>query len=185
MTALIPPKRAVTALDVVLPLEEAFCLEYITAGCTGPGKALERAYLSLDEKHFDLVQPSPSAMNSRAYQILRKPAVIERINELRRQAAQDARFTLMDHVQRLAHISMLAESQGDLKVALAAEIARGKAAGYQNDTRPPLFPVNNVSDSAFGIPPVANNPTPLLEGQSQPHGGKGTTIQNAVIIQSM
>ena len=169
MTYLVPNSRRPEALN---PLEEAFCIDYVMRGCTGLTKALAAAMYHLDpelEKKQGL--PSHATLQQRAYWIIKDPRIVDRIDGMRAEAAKDARYRLMDHITRLEHLSLLAEAQGEIKVALAAEIARGKAAGYQRDNAPMLY-------SADGSPAA---PPPV-----DPTTGQATTnIHQAVFIQSM
>lgn len=168
MTYLVPTQRKSFALD---PLEEAFCVEYVTRGCTGMAKALHAAMLCVDPQ-IEAKQglPSHGTLQQRAYRMIRDPRIIERIETMRAEAAKDARYRLMDHIVRLEHLSLLAEAQGEIKVALAAEIARGRAAGYQRENAPLLQPVGGTQ------------PAPPINPET---GQPSMQIQQAVFIQSL
>lgn len=175
MTVFSPPERRKVIAELLTPIKEAFCLEYVTAGCTAMGLALQRAYAHIDPEAHKSKEPTPGWFRTQAYKMMRDPAVQSRIHEMRVQACSDARYTLMEHLQRLSHISVLAEAAGELKTSLAAEIARGKAAGYQRDDNAPLHAVRSTEN-----PYDAQQPVNPKTGRPAPNH-----IQNAVIIQSM
>ena len=61
--------------------------------------------------------------------MLDNPKVISRLEALREQAARRALLTLERHLEELATLRDEARAEGRYSAAIAAEIARGKAAG--------------------------------------------------------
>lgn len=57
------------------------------------------------------------------------PWIVARLAELRREMQQDTKITLESHLSKLAELRDEAQASGRFGPAIAAEIARGKAAG--------------------------------------------------------
>ncbi|MCA8429354.1 terminase small subunit [Burkholderia seminalis] len=103
--------------------QEAFCYAYLETG--NASEAYRRSY--------DAEQMKPATVNSKALIVLRNPRVEARLQELRRPAIEKAQFTLESHLEKLAELRDAAEKKGNIPAAVAAEIARGKAAGITKD----------------------------------------------------
>ena len=67
------------------------------------------------------------------YENLKKPEIAAVITEQRRKIAARADFTVDEHMDLLATIRDKAIAEGKYSAAVAAEIARGKVAGFYVD----------------------------------------------------
>ena len=73
--------------------------------------------------------PSNKGITARACKLSADPIVSERIKELRDPVVHKVGLTLESHLQTLQDIAMEAREAGHFSAAVAAEVARGKAAG--------------------------------------------------------
>lgn len=101
------------------PKQEAFALAYVETG--NASEAYRRAYNAEKMK--------PETVNKRASELMANGEVAGRLGELRKPAADACAVTLEGHLRRLAELCGKAEEEGKYSAAVAAEIARGKAAG--------------------------------------------------------
>lgn len=99
--------------------QENFCLAYIETGNAS------EAY----RKSYNAAGSSEKSVWELASKMLDNPKVISRLEALREQAARRALFTLERHLEELATLRDEARAEGRYSAAIAAEIARGKAAG--------------------------------------------------------
>ena len=99
--------------------QENFCLAYIETG--NASEAYRKAY--------NAAGSSEKSVWELASKMLDNPKVISRLEALREQAARRALFTLERHLEELATLRDEARAEGRYSAAIAAEIARGKAAG--------------------------------------------------------
>lgn len=132
--------------------QEAFCCAYIETG--NASEAYRRSY--------DAERMKPATINRKALIVLRNPSVAARLQELRRPAVEKAQFTLESHLDKLAELRDAAEKKGNLPAAVAAEIARGKAAGITKE-KPELTLEAIVFAMMGGAPrsPAAHEPEKL------------------------
>ncbi|WAV89339.1 terminase small subunit [Oxalobacter aliiformigenes] len=99
--------------------QENFCLAYIETG--NASEAYRKAY--------NAAKASEKSVWESASKMLDNPKVISRLEALREQAARRALLTLERHLEELAALRDEARAEGRYSAAIAAEIARGKAAG--------------------------------------------------------
>lgn len=99
--------------------QENFCLAYIETG--NASEAYRKAY--------NAAKTSEKSVWESASKMLDNPKVISRLEALREQAARRALLTLERHLEELATLRDEARAEGRYSAAIAAEIARGKAAG--------------------------------------------------------
>lgn len=99
--------------------QENFCLAYIETG--NASEAYRKAY--------NAAGSSEKSVWELASKMLDNPKVISRLEALREQAARRALLTLERHLEELAALRDEARAEGRYSAAIAAEIARGKAAG--------------------------------------------------------
>lgn len=99
--------------------QENFCLAYIETG--NASEAYRKAY--------NAAGSSEKSVWELASKMLDNPKVISRLEALREQAARRALLTLERHLEELATLRDEARADGRYSAAIAAEIARGKAAG--------------------------------------------------------
>ena len=118
------------------PGEERFILTYVENG----GNARAAYLMSFGETDTPI---------ARAYSLLARPEIAGRINELMNVLDMQHMLSLQGHMQELAEIRDTAKVQGSLKVALAAEVKRGEAAGlYVGKTGAAVVVHNNPPPSS-------------------------------------
>jgi phage terminase small subunit len=140
MTEIVIPPEESPLIEVLSSQEDSFCLAYIEYS-GNVGKAFRSAY----GDHC----ASPAA---RGRQLLLKPAIVARIRELSEANKEYTLMSLQDHLGELADIRDLAKGSGMYKVAMEAEVNRGKAAGLYTskgeDIVPPLPADHNLNQLA-------------------------------------
>lgn len=99
--------------------QEAFCLAYIESGSASD--AYRKAGYS--------PKMSDKTVWEESCRLLKNPKVAARVQELRQPAAEAAGITLESHLADLERLRDLAKERHQYSAAIAAEIARGKAAG--------------------------------------------------------
>lgn len=99
--------------------QETFCLEYIKSG--NASDAYRQSYQCAAMK--------PASINRQSITLLRNIKIAARLAELRAPAIKKAQITLGSHLTRLSLLRKKAEKLGQMSAAIAAEVARGKAAG--------------------------------------------------------
>ena len=99
--------------------QENFCAAYIETG--NASEAYRKAYNAEKMK--------PETVNNKAHALLKKGEIRARLEELRKPATESAQITLSQHLSKLEELRDEARAEGRYSAAIAAEIARGKAAG--------------------------------------------------------
>ena len=116
--------------------QETFCLAYLETG--NASEAYRHAYNSSNMK--------PETVNRNAKATLDNSKIAARIEELREPVRKKAMLTLESHLERLNHLSLMAEQAGQFGPAIKAEESRGKAAGIYvgkgEDTPPKPITIN-------------------------------------------
>ena len=105
------------------PKQESF------AQAVASGKTQADAYRA----SFNASKMKASTIQESASRLMADCKVSARVAELRKPIVEAAQITLSDHLSRLATLSDLAEKEGKYSAAVAAEVARGKAAGLYVD----------------------------------------------------
>jgi phage terminase small subunit len=82
---------------------------------------------------YDVKSESDKGNRSNASKIANNPKVIEAIAEYRQPIVQQIGITLESHLQTLSDIAREAREAGQYSAAVAAEVARAKAAGIHID----------------------------------------------------
>lgn len=101
------------------PKQEAF------AHAVASGKTQADAYRSA----FNATKMKATTISQAASRLMADSNVCAMVAELRKPVADAAQVTLAGHLTRLSELSDAAEKEGKYSAAVAAEIARGKAAG--------------------------------------------------------
>jgi phage terminase small subunit len=99
--------------------QEAFCLAYIETG--NASEAYRRAYSASRMK--------PTTVNREANALFENHNITTRLDELRQPAIEKAQVTLEGHLNDLKELRDAAKEAEQFSAAIAAEVARGKAAG--------------------------------------------------------
>jgi phage terminase small subunit len=101
------------------PKQERFCQEIVA------GKSQADAYRAA----FDAKAMKDATIQQAASRLMADCKVAARVAELRKPVTNAAQVSLAEHLARLSGLSEAAEKEGKYSAAVAAEIARGKAAG--------------------------------------------------------
>jgi hypothetical protein len=128
--------EVVDVLPALTSMEDSFCLMVIEYGGNLP-----RAYRAV---YGDVTAPL-----ARARELMARPEVALRIKDLTESVHENALISLGSHLMELAEIRDLGKVTANLKVALAAERARGEVAGFyagkvgagSGKTEPPSNPM--------------------------------------------
>ena len=99
--------------------QEAFCLAYIETN--NASEAYRQAYNSSKMK--------PESVNESASRLLADVKITARLEQLRAPVRDRAQITLESHLERLNHLSLMAEQAEQYSAAIKAEESRGKVAG--------------------------------------------------------
>lgn len=99
--------------------QEAFCTAYIETGCAST--AYRRSY--------NADGMADTTVNRKAKELLDNGKIAARLTELRAPVVERAQITLEAHLEDLKRLRDRAEADGKFGPAIAAEIARGRAAG--------------------------------------------------------
>jgi phage terminase small subunit len=99
--------------------QETFCLAYIETG--NATEAYRRSYSTKNMK--------PESVNNLAFRLLQHVEITSRIDAIRKAAADKAIMTLESHLADLKSLRNAAVKDKKWSAAVAAEVARGKAAG--------------------------------------------------------
>jgi phage terminase small subunit len=105
--------------------QEAFCLSYIETG--NASEAYRTAY--------DAENCKPETINSKASLLLGKVEIRARLEEIQKPIRERAEITLESHLERLKHLSNMAETAEQYSAAIKAEESRGKASGLYVDKK--------------------------------------------------
>jgi hypothetical protein len=108
--------EVVDVLPALTAMEDSFCLAVIEYNGN-----LSAAYKSV---FGDVARPLASARG-----LMQRPEIIARVKSLTETVQEAVLVSMASHVTELADIRDLAKVQGNLKVALGAERARGEVAG--------------------------------------------------------
>lgn len=100
--------------------QERFCVAYIEKG--NASEAYRLAY--------DAGNMKPETVTKRASELIANANVAQRVSELRAPVVTRSQLTLEQHLEDLRKLRDSAEKDGQLGVAVQAEIARGKASGH-------------------------------------------------------
>lgn len=111
----VDEKTLVVALQ---PTQELFALSVVEFGGN-----LSKAYKAVFGEDVEGATAKGAIM-------LRDPAVMARVNQLTEAINEQALISVGSHLTELAVIRDLAKAQGSFKVAMEAEVNRGKVAGY-------------------------------------------------------
>ena len=99
--------------------QEMFCLAYIETG--NASEAYRQAYNSSKMK--------PESVNESASRLLADVKIAARLEQLRAPVRDRAQITLESHLERLNHLSLMAEQAEQYSAAIKAEESRGKVSG--------------------------------------------------------
>ena len=105
--------------------QEAFCLAYIETG--NASKAYRTTY--------DAENSKPTTITRNAKALLDNDNIATRLDELQRPVRERATLTLESHLERLKHLSNMAETAEQYSAAIKAEESRGKASGLYTDKK--------------------------------------------------
>ena len=114
---------------------------------------------------------SPTA---KARELLCRPEIAKRVNQLSRAVDEDALISLGSHLSALARLRDEAARMGQIKAAVTAEVKRGEAAGLYAKHLP-----KGAADDINGRPSVTINigNTPVsIEEWSKKYGPQSTEI---------
>ena len=98
---------------------EMFCLAYVETG--NASEAYRRAY--------DTGKMKPESVNESASRLLADVKIVARLEQLRAPVRERAQITLESHLERLNHLSLMAEQAEQYSAAIKAEESRGKVSG--------------------------------------------------------
>ena len=115
------------------PKQDHFCIAYLESG--NASAAYRDAYNSQAMK--------PATINRKAKELLDNGKITARLAQLRAPSIERAHLNLDRHLDILARIRDNAEAKHQFSAAVAAEVARGKAAGLYDKVKaqPPEPPV--------------------------------------------
>ena len=99
--------------------QEMFCLAYIETN--NASEAYRRAY--------DSSKMKPESVYESASRLLAGVKIAARLEQLRAPVRDRAQITLESHLERLNHLSLMAEQAEQYSAAIKAEESRGKVAG--------------------------------------------------------
>ena len=99
--------------------QEMFCLAYIETN--NASEAYRRSYNADKMK--------PETINRKAAELMNNGKITARLEQLREPVRERAQITLESHLERLNHLSLMAEQAEQYSAAIKAEESRGKVAG--------------------------------------------------------
>ena len=99
--------------------QEMFCLADVETG--NASEAYRRAY--------DTGKMKPESVNESASRLLADVKIVARLEQLRAPVRERAQITLESHLERLNHLSLMAEQAEQYSAAIKAEESRGKVSG--------------------------------------------------------
>ena len=99
--------------------QEAFIRAYLK--CGNASEAYRQAY---DAKNM-----KPQVVNNSASELLNHPEISVRVAAFQAKANEKAGITLASHLERLAHLSTVAEGLEQISASVKAEELRAKASG--------------------------------------------------------
>lgn len=95
------------------------------AQAVASGKSQAEAYRAV----YDAGKSKPETVHSKASVLMANGKVAARVAELRKPVAEKAQVTLEGHLRDLMMLRNMAVKEKQISAAIAAEVARGKAAG--------------------------------------------------------
>lgn len=101
------------------PKQESFCLAYLETG--NASEAYRTSY--------DASKMKPDTVHRSSKELLDNPKITARLQELRAPIVKKAQITLESHLERLNHLSHMAEQAEQYGAAIKAEESRGKVSG--------------------------------------------------------
>jgi len=137
-----------TTLVVALqPTQELFALSVVEFGGN-----LSKAYKCVFGEDVE-------GATAKGAMLMKDPAVLARVNQLTAAINEQALISVGSHLNELAVIRDLAKAQGAYKVAMEAEVNRGKVAGFyvnkENAPPPPSVPaatqLNELAGRLVGL----------------------------------
>ncbi len=99
--------------------QEMFCLAYIETN--NASEAYRMSYSASNMK--------PETVNRKAAELMNNGKITARLEQLRAPVRERAQITLESHLERLNHLSLMAEQAEQYSAAIKAEESRGKVAG--------------------------------------------------------
>lgn len=105
--------------------QETFCLSYIETG-----NASEAYRIAYDAENM-----KSETVNRSAKQLMDNDKIAARIAEIQKPIRERAEITLESHLERLKHLSNMAETAEQYSAAIKAEESRGKASGLYVDKK--------------------------------------------------
>lgn len=99
------------------------------AQAVASGKSQAEAYRAA----FNVAKSTPKSVQELASRLMADVKVRSRVEELRAPIAEKAQITLESHLRDLLALRNLAAKEKQMSAAIAAEVARGKAAGVVID----------------------------------------------------
>lgn len=132
-----------TTLAVALqPTHELFALSVVEFGGN-----LGKAYKAVFGEDVE-------GATAKGAMLLRQPEILARVNQLTAAINEQSLISVGTHLTELAVIRDLAKAQGSFKVALEAEVNRGKVAGYyvnkEVNPPPPSVPASTELNQLAG-----------------------------------
>jgi phage terminase small subunit len=95
------------------------------AQAVASGKSQAEAYRTV----YNAEKSKPETVHSKASVLMANGKVAARVAELRKPVAEKAQMTLEGHLRDLMMLRNMAVKEKQISAAIAAEVARGKAAG--------------------------------------------------------
>ena len=105
--------------------QEAFCVAYIETG-----NASEAYRLSYDAENMQ-----SDTITNKASLLLKRGDIRARVEEIQKPAVKRAEISLESHLNRLKHLSDMAEAAEQYSSAIKAEESRGKASGLYTEKK--------------------------------------------------
>lgn len=147
--------------------EDNFCLAVMEYG--GNLAAAYRAAFATEDN------PHPSQPVHKAQQLIARPEIAKRIQELAVLVEEHTLISIASHMQELANIRDLAKATMQLKTALDAEKSRGVVAGFYKESVNPKDP----DDKKPSVSIYIGAPTPTSAQEwAQRNGTEAVIIDN-------
>ena len=96
---------------------------------------------------YDARKMKASSINVNASKLMADAKVTQRVAELRKPVAEKAQMTLESHLRDLMMLRNMAVKEKQISAAIAAEIARGKAAGVHVEKSEQLVTTKELPSS--------------------------------------
>jgi phage terminase small subunit len=124
------------------PKMHRFCMNVVEGD--GPSEAYKAAYVADNM--------SPEAVAVEASRLLRDPRVRERIDELRSSLQRSLGISRATLLRELDEVREVAKTNGDVKAALSATMAKAKLLGFLDHAIKPMSSSEIESSRLFGAP---------------------------------